>query len=59
MGKHGAVVSDPHTATTIEMPAIGRRVVDVTGTGNAFCGGCLVGYTAARDLRRAACQLLT
>lgn len=56
MGKRGAVVYDPHTATTLEVPAIGQRVVDVTGAGNAFSGGWLVGYTASRDLRRAACQ---
>jgi hypothetical protein len=30
--------------------------VTVVGAGNAFCGGWLVGYTAARDLRRAVCQ---
>jgi transposase len=30
--------------------------VTVVGAGNAFCGGWLVGYTAARDLRRAVRQ---
>jgi sugar/nucleoside kinase (ribokinase family) len=56
MGKRGAVVYDPHTGTTVEVPAVGQRVVDVTGAGNAFSGGWLVGYAADRDPRRAACQ---
>jgi sugar/nucleoside kinase (ribokinase family) len=56
MGSRGAVVYDPHTETTVEVPAIGRRVVDVTGAGNAFSGGWLVGFAADRNLQRAACQ---
>ncbi len=54
MGKAGAVVHDPRTKRTVHVPAIGRRVVDVTGAGNAFSGGWLVGYTQSHDIAEAA-----
>ncbi|MCA1646566.1 MAG: PfkB family carbohydrate kinase [Chloroflexi bacterium] len=56
MGKHGAVAYDPRAKRTVEVPAVTTRVTDVTGAGNAFSGGYLVGYVAGRDLERAAQQ---
>ncbi len=56
MGKRGAIVHDPRSKRTVQVPAIGRRVVDVTGAGNAFSGGWLVGYAESRDILQAACQ---
>lgn len=54
LGRHGAVIHDPRAARTVRVPAIGRHAVDVTGAGNAFSGGWLVGYTESRDIRAAA-----
>lgn len=41
-GPRGALVGDDHQR--LRIPAYPVKVVDVTGGGNAFCGGFLVGY---------------
>ena len=56
MGKRGALAYDPKSRKTVEVAAVPARVVDVTGAGNAFSGGWLVGYVKTGDLERAACQ---
>lgn len=56
MGKHGTVAYDPRDKRTVHVPAVTTNVVDVTGAGNAFSGGWLVGYAASHDLERAAHQ---
>jgi sugar/nucleoside kinase (ribokinase family) len=56
MGKQGAVTYDPRNQQTVEVRAVATRVVDVTGAGNAFSGGWLVGYVESGDLERAAWQ---
>jgi sugar/nucleoside kinase (ribokinase family) len=56
MGKRGAVAYDGRSRRTVEVPAVATHVVDVTGAGNAFSGGWLVGYVTHGDLERAAWQ---
>ncbi|MBK8021851.1 MAG: hypothetical protein IPK19_10610 [Chloroflexi bacterium] len=51
-GARGALVADEHRR--LRIPACPVTVVDVTGGGNAFCGGFLAGYCeSAADLHTA------
>jgi len=52
MGAAGALIADRRTRLRLHPPA--SRVVDVTGAGNAFCGGFLAGWCETHDLERAA-----
>jgi sugar/nucleoside kinase (ribokinase family) len=53
-GAAGSVVYERDADRFWRVPAAPARVVDVTGAGNAFCGGLLVGWCETGDLRRAA-----
>jgi sugar/nucleoside kinase (ribokinase family) len=48
MGQDGALVADRQSMWHI--PAVQTDVVDVTGAGNAFSGGFLVGYCESRGI---------
>ena len=52
-GPTGALVHHAQTGETCHIPAFETNVVDVTGAGNAFCGGFLVGWVQTNDLRTA------
>ncbi|HWJ35335.1 MAG TPA: carbohydrate kinase family protein [Steroidobacteraceae bacterium] len=52
MGAAGAVIADHRHQLRLRPPA--SRVVDVTGAGNAFCGGFLAGWCGTQDLEWAA-----
>lgn len=47
MGEVGSLVATP--AGRWRIPAVPVPVVDVTGAGNSYCGGFLVGYTQTGD----------
>ncbi len=49
MGKDGSVVRRAAGGRTWRIPAVPARVVDVTGAGNAYCGGFLVGLCETGD----------
>ena len=49
MGKRGVFLSDQDDACYLIKPNQ-IEVVDVTGAGNAYCGGFLVGYSKSRDI---------
>lgn len=50
MGESGSLVATAEQRWHI--PAVPVRVVDVTGAGNSYCGGFLVGYAETGDPRR-------
>jgi len=52
MGKRGSLVSESSGALH-EIPMYRTKVADVTGAGNSYCGGFMVGYTATGDARLA------
>ena len=52
MGEAGSLVAAPNAAPTA-VPAVAEKVVDVTGAGNAYCGGFLVGLAETSDLTQA------
>jgi sugar/nucleoside kinase (ribokinase family) len=52
MGAAGALIADRRHRLRLHPPA--SRVVDVTGAGNAFCGGFLAGWCGKQDLEWAA-----
>ncbi|MCB0211617.1 MAG: carbohydrate kinase family protein [Anaerolineae bacterium] len=52
-GPTGARIHHAQSGETCHIPAITTNVVDVTGAGNAFCGGFLVGWAQTGDLRTA------
>lgn len=53
MGESGSLVAAPG-GPLVEIPAVrAERIVDVTGAGNAYCGGLLVGLAETGDLARA------
>lgn len=55
MGPEGVLVADGPSCTMWHVPAVpGTRVVDVTGCGNAFCGGFLAGLHAGLSMLDAA-----
>lgn len=49
MGKEGSVVRSAADARAWRIPAVPAHVVDVTGAGNAYCGGFLVGLCETGD----------
>jgi len=55
MGAEGSLVRHVPTGRTWHVPAVPTRVVDVTGAGNAYCGGCLIGWVETGDAARAGC----
>ncbi|MCB8937339.1 MAG: hypothetical protein H6654_18050 [Ardenticatenaceae bacterium] len=55
-GKAGSLIYDREADLFLRVPAFPAKVVDVTGAGNAFCGGLLVGWLETYDLRQAAAQ---
>lgn len=50
MGKRGSLVGERGGQIHV-IPIWPARVVDVTGAGNAYCGGLLVGYAETGDAR--------
>ncbi|WIA36336.1 hypothetical protein OEZ86_007657 [Tetradesmus obliquus] len=55
MGPEGVLVADGPSRTMWHVPAVpGTRVVDVTGCGNAFCGGFVTGLHAGLSMLDAA-----
>ncbi|KAF6266108.1 Ribokinase-like protein [Scenedesmus sp. NREL 46B-D3] len=55
MGPQGALVADAPSSTMWHVPAVpGTHVVDVTGCGNAFCGGFMAGLHAGVSMLDAA-----
>ncbi|MFT5194182.1 MAG: sugar/nucleoside kinase (ribokinase family) [Cellvibrionaceae bacterium] len=55
-GKDGALIYEKESDQFWRVPATAAQVVDVTGAGNAFCGGLLVGWLETKDIRQAAAQ---
>lgn len=55
-GKGGALIYERESDEFWQVPAAAAQVVDVTGAGNAFCGGLLVGWLETEDIRKAAAQ---
>lgn len=53
MGDQGSIVHD-EDGSIVRIPIVPTRVVDVTGAGNAYCGGLLVGYVETGDIITAA-----
>ncbi|RMG90228.1 MAG: hypothetical protein D6708_08760 [Candidatus Dadabacteria bacterium] len=49
MGAAGSLVAQAKTGESWRIPAYPARVVDVTGAGNSYCGGFLVGYVTTGD----------
>jgi sugar/nucleoside kinase (ribokinase family) len=56
LGADGSIIYERETGTYWRVPAASAGVVDVTGAGNAYCGGLLVGWIKLGDFRRAAAQ---
>lgn len=54
LGAEGSLVVD-ETGRAWAVPAVRARAVELTGAGDAFCGGFLVGLVATGDPVRAAC----
>jgi sugar/nucleoside kinase (ribokinase family) len=59
-GEKGAVVHDSETRETYSVPTYlqghdASRIVDVTGCGNAFCGGFIAALVNEESAKRAAC----
>jgi sugar/nucleoside kinase (ribokinase family) len=59
-GAKGAVAHDAETGETWRVPAFfgedqSGALADVTGCGNAFCGGFMAGLASGESLDRAAC----
>lgn len=54
LGSRGQFVYDAQTRRRWHVPAFPSRVVDVTGAGDAYCGGFLVGLTETGDPLEAA-----
>jgi sugar/nucleoside kinase (ribokinase family) len=55
-GKAGSLVYERENDQFWRVPAAKAHVIDVTGAGNAFCGGLLVGWVETADIRQAAAQ---
>lgn len=53
-GRQGAYVYNRSSDTGLHVPAIPARVVDVTGAGDAFCGGFVAVYVDSGDVAEAA-----
>ena len=55
-GAAGSIVYEREADRFWRVPAAKASVVDVTGAGNAYCGGLLVGWFELGDVRQAAAQ---
>jgi ribokinase len=55
VGGKGSLVYDRHSQRRWRVPAYPVDVVDVTGAGDAYCGGLMVGYEETHDPLLAAC----
>jgi len=53
-GKDGAMIWDRLRSAVTRVDAVATRVVDVTGAGDAFCGGFAAGMANGQDLVQAA-----
>jgi len=54
-GSKGSLIYDRHTGKKWLVPAYPTQVVDVTGAGDAYCGGFMVGYEETQDPVLAGC----
>jgi ribokinase len=54
-GSMGSLVYDRHRTRRWVIPAYPTKVVDVTGAGDAYCGGFMVGYAETLDPVMAGC----
>jgi sugar/nucleoside kinase (ribokinase family) len=54
-GSSGSLVYDRKAGARWHVPAYPVRVADVTGAGDAYCGGFMVGYAETKDPVIAAC----
>lgn len=55
-GAAGSLIYEREQDRFWRVPAAAAQVVDVTGAGNAFCGGLVVGWLETGDIRQAAAQ---
>lgn len=55
-GAAGSIMYERETDRFWRVPAAEASVVDVTGAGNAYCGGLLAGWIETGDVRQAAAQ---
>ena len=55
-GAEGSIVFDRKSNQFWRVPAAKAKVVDVTGAGNAYCGGLLVGWLELGDIQQAAAR---
>lgn len=55
-GAKGSLVYDSEVDQFWQVPAAPAQVVDVTGAGNAYCGGFLTGWVSSGSLVQAAAQ---
>lgn len=55
-GAAGSLVYDRDAGRVWQVPAAPATVVDVTGAGNAYCGGFLVGWCETQDVLEAAAR---
>ena len=55
VGAKGAFVYDSQTHARHRVPAVPVQITDVTGAGDSFCGGFMVGYQETGDPVLAAC----
>lgn len=56
MGAEGSLSMDRSGKVVRVPPALPARIVDVTGAGNAFCGGFVVGLAETGSMLQAACM---
>jgi len=49
LGKEGSAVRAREGKESWRIPVVPTKIVDVTGAGNAYCGGFLVGYSQTGD----------
>lgn len=56
LGADGSVLYDRIAEQFWRVPAAQAKVIDVTGAGNAYCGGLLTGWIENEDIQRAAAQ---
>jgi ribokinase len=55
LGADGSLVYDKASAQLTHVPIYPAQVIDVTGAGDAYCGGFLAGYLETRNPLQAAC----
>ena len=48
-GRRGSLIYDARSQRRWQVPAYPARIVDVTGAGDAYCGGFMVGYQETGD----------